>query len=312
VKVFVAGASGVIGRRLVPMLVQAGHEVSGMTRSADRAEILRALGAEPVVCDAFDADALRAALERARPEVVVHELTDLPQNIDPRRAGGQLVGTNRIRTEGTGNLIDAAVGAGARRIVAQSIAFAYRTDGEAIKTEDEPLFEDAPEPFGETVQAVRGLEDAVTGTPGIEGLVLRYGIFYGPGTGYAPDGYYALEVRRRRFPIVGKGTGIFSFIHVDDAASATVAAVERGRPWIYNVVDDEPAPVSEWVPHYAEVLGAKKPFRVPKFLGRIAAGRYAVMLMTELRGASNARAKAELGWQPRHPSWRQGFHEALG
>jgi nucleoside-diphosphate-sugar epimerase len=221
-------------------------------------------------------------------------------------------GTNRIRREGTRNLVDAALAAGARRMVAQSIAFAYRTDGAAVKHEDEPLFVDAPEPFGETVGAVSALEDAVTGTPGIEGLVLRYGLFYGPGSTYAADGQYAGEVLRRRFPIIGKGTGIFSFIHVDDAASATVAAVERGSPGIYNVTDDDPAPVSEWLPQYADVLHAKKPYRVPKLFGRIAAGGYAVMLMTELRGASNERAKAELGWHPRYASWRQGFREALG
>jgi 2-alkyl-3-oxoalkanoate reductase len=309
--VFVAGASGVIGRRLVPMLVQAGHEVSGITRLPERVEGLRAMGATPVVCDVFDVDRLRETVAAAQPEVVVHELTDLPSRIDPRN-GGQFDGTNRIRIEGTRNLLDAALAAGARRMVAQSIAFAYRADGEAVKSEDAQLFEDAPAPFGETVAAVRALEDAVTGTPGIEGLVLRYGLFYGPGSTYAADGHYAAEVRRRRFPIIGKGTGIFSFIHVDDAASATVAAVGRGRPGIYNVTDDDPAPVSEWLPRYAEALGAKKPYRVPKFIGRVAAGAYAVMLMTELRGASNERAKAELGWQPRYSSWRQGFREALG
>jgi nucleoside-diphosphate-sugar epimerase len=311
-RVFVAGASGVIGRRLTPMLIEAGHEVTAMTRSAERAESVRRMGATPVVCDVYDSERLRAAVAEARPEVVAHELTDLPPSIDPRKAGVQLAGTNRIRTEGTRNLVDAALAGGARRMVAQSIAFAYRNTGGAVKTEEDLLYDDAPEPFGETVKALHALEETVTETAGLEGLVLRYGLFYGPGTGYASDGYYAAEVRRRRFPIVGRGTGVFSFIHVDDAASATVAAVERGLPGIYNVVDDDPAPVSEWLPHYAQVLGAKKPFRVPKLFGRIAAGRYATMLMTELRGASNERAKSELGWQPRHPSWRQGFRDALG
>ena len=306
-----AGASGVIGRRLIPMLVQAGHHVGGMTRSAERAEAVSAMGATPSVCDVYDVDALNAVVVAARPDVDIHELTDLPLRIDPRK-GGTFDGTNRIRREGTRNLVDAAVAAGARRIVAQSIAFAYRADGEAVKSEDAPLFEDAPEPFADTVGAVRALEETVTATPGIEGLVLRYGIFYGPGSTYAADGHYAAEVKRRRFPIVGKGTGIFSFIHVDDAAGATVAAVDRGSPGIYNITDDDPAAVSEWLPQYADALGAKKPYRVPKFVGRMAAGQYAVMLMTELRGASNERAQAELGWRPRYASWRQGFREALG
>jgi nucleoside-diphosphate-sugar epimerase len=307
----VAGASGVIGRRLIPMLVQAGHHVGGMTRSAERAEAVSAMGATPSVCDVYDVDALNAVVVAARPDVVIHELTDLPLRIDPRK-GETFDGTNRIRREGTRNLVDAAVAAGARRIVAQSIAFAYRADGEAVKSEDAPLFEGAPEPFGDTVAAVRALEETVTATPGIEGLVLRYGIFYGPGSTYAADGHYAAEVKRRRFPIVGKGTGIFSFIHVDDAAAATVAAVDRGSPGIYNITDDDPAAVSEWLPQYADALGAKKPYRVPRFVGRMAAGQYAVMLMTELRGASNERAKAELGWRPRYASWRQGFREVLG
>jgi 2-alkyl-3-oxoalkanoate reductase len=310
-KVFVAGASGVIGRRLVPLLIERGHAVTGITRSAERAERMNESGAEPVVCDVFDADDLRVKVAAASPEVVVHELTDLPAAINPRKASEQLAGNNRIREEGTRNLVDAAVAAGARRMVAQSIAFAYPPSGEALKTEEDPLFDDAPEPWRETVQALHALEDAVTKTPGLEGLALRYGFFYGPGSAFDSDGHYAKEVRRRRFPIFGKGGGVFSFIHVDDAASATVAAVERGSPGIYNVVDDEPAPVREWVPVYAEALGAPKPWRIPKWFARIAAGQYGTMLATELRGASNARAKAELGWSPRYPSWRQGFREAL-
>jgi nucleoside-diphosphate-sugar epimerase len=311
-KVFVAGASGVIGRRLTPKLVEAGHEVTAMTRSKEHAEALRRMGATPVVCDVYDQSGLTEAITAAAPEAVVHELTDLPSNVDPRKADVQLSGTNRIRTEGTRNLVEAALAAGARRMVAQSIAFAYEAGGTPVKREDDPLFHDAPEPFGRTVEAVRALEDTVTGTEGLEGVVLRYGLFYGPGSAYAADGHYAAEVKRRRFPVIGRGTGVFSFIHVDDAADATVRALEHGRPGIYNVVDDDPAPVSEWLPRYADRLGARKPFRVPKLIGRIAGGPYAVMLMTELRGASNERAKQELGWQPRYPSWREGFREALG
>jgi 2-alkyl-3-oxoalkanoate reductase len=311
VKVFVAGASGVIGRRLVPMLVERGHEVTAMTRSPEKADQIRAMGAAPAIRDVFDEEGLRAELVSAAPEVVVHELTDLPANIDPRKAGQQLANNDRIRDEGTRNLVAGAVAAGARRMVAQSIAFAYRTDG-GVKTEDDPLFDDAPFPFSRTVEALHVLEDAVTKTEGLEGIVLRYGFFYGPGSSYARDGSQAQAVSRRRFPVVGRGSGVFSFIHVDDAAAATVAAVEQGAPGIYNVVDDEPAPLREWLPVYAEALGAKKPWRVPKFIARMAAGPYGTMLATELRGASNARAKAELGWEPRYPSWRQGFREALG
>ena len=310
-KVFVAGASGVIGRRLVPMLVSRGHEVTGMTRSPEKGDRLSEVGATPAVCDVFDADSLRAAIASAQPEVVVHELTDLPADVDPRKAVEQLEGNDRIREEGTRNLVEAALAAGARRMVAQSIAFLY-TMGGGLKTEDDPLFDDAPFPWSRSAQALHALEDAVTKTEGLEGIVLRYGFFYGPGSSYAPGGYFAREVQRRRFPIVGKGSGVFSFIHVDDAASATVAAVEGGRPGIYNVVDDEPAPLHEWLPVYAEALGAKKPLRVPRFIARLVAGAYTTSMATELSGASNARAKAELGWQPRYASCRQGFREALG
>jgi nucleoside-diphosphate-sugar epimerase len=264
------------------------------------------------VADVFDADGLRAAVERAQPEVVVHELTDLPQAIDPRKMEEQLAGNDRIRTEGTRSLVAAAVAAGARRMVAQSIAFAYAPTGEGLKREADALWDDAPWPWKRSVEALRDLEDAVTKTEGLEGLALRYGFFYGPGSTYAPDGFYAREVQRRRFPVVGRGSGVFSFIHVDDAADATLAAVERGAPGIYNVVDDEPAPLREWLPVYAEAIGAKRPRRVPRFLARIVAGQYAVMLATELRGASNERAKSELGWEPRHASWRQGFRATPG
>ncbi len=273
---------------------------------------LREAGAVPVVCDVFDADGLRGAVERAQPEVVVHELTDLPPALDPRKLEEQAAGNDRIRTEGTRNLVAAAVAAGARRIVAQSIAFAYPPTGAGLKHEDDPLWDDAPWPWKRSVEALHELEDAVTKTEGIEGLVLRYGFFYGPGSAYGKGGFFEREVRRRRFPIVGRGSGVFSFIHVDDAADATVAAVERGAPGIYNVVDDEPAPWREWLPVYADAIGAKRPWRVPRFLARILAGEYGVMLATDLRGASNERAKAELGWAPRHASWRQGFRDSLG
>jgi nucleoside-diphosphate-sugar epimerase len=311
-RVFLAGATGVIGRRLLPLLVKGGHQVTAMTRRDERLAGLREAGATPVVCDVFDAEGVRAAMEAAQPEAVLHELTDLPPNIDPRKMEEQAAGNDRIRTEGTRNLIAAAVAAGARRVVAQSIAFAYAPSGAGSKKEDDPLWDDAPWPWSRSVQALHELEDRVTQTEGIEGTVLRYGFFYGPGSAYAGDGHFAGEVRRRRLPVVGKGTGVFSFIHVDDAAAATVAAMERGAPGIYNVVDDDPAPMRDWVPAYADAVGAKPPRRVPTWLARLIGGRYTAAMATQLRGASNTKAKDELGWQPRHPSWREGFRTALG
>jgi nucleoside-diphosphate-sugar epimerase len=311
-RIFVAGASGVIGRPLVAQLLAAGHEVTGMTRSAERAAEVRAAGADAAVCDVFDAAALTAAVAAARPEVVVHELTALPADLDLRKKG-VYDATNRIRTEGTRNLIAAASAGGATRFVAQSVGFIYAPQGGPVKYEDDPTMSGAiGGEFGPAVEAMLDLERQTVGAPGLEGLVLRYGFFYGPGTSYASDGFQAGEVRRRRFPIVGDGAGVFSFIHVDDAAAATVAACERGAPGIYNVSDDEPAPVREWLPIYAQAIGAKSPRQVPRWLARLIAGPAVTAFATTLRGCSNGRAKAELGWQPRWSSWRQGFREALG
>ncbi len=309
-RVFVAGASGAIGRPLVPKLVAAGHEVTGMTRSEARAEDVRAAGARAAVVDVFDSDALAAAMRGASPEVLIHELTSLPDRIDFRKED-TYAATNRVRTEGTRNLIDAARTAGARRLVCHSIAFTYRMDGRGLKTEDDPLLADAPGAFGSGVSALREMEATVLGSDGIDGLVLRYGFFYGPGTYYAADGTSTEDVRRRRMPIVGKGSGVFSFIHVDDAADATVAAVEHGAPGVYNIVDDEPAPMSEWVPVFAEAAGAKPPRRVPVWLARFVAGKAVSGFAVALRGVSNEKAKRELGWQPAHPTWRTGFAESL-
>ena len=309
-RVFVAGASGAIGRPLIPKLVAAGHDVTGMTRSEGKADAIRGAGADVAVVDVFDAGAVRAALEAAGAEVVVHELTALPDRLNFRKQD-LYEPTNRVRTEGTLNLVEAALAAGARRFVCQSIAFAYRNDGARVKTEDDPLLDHAPAPFGSGVSALREMEAKVLGADAMEGLVLRYGFFYGPGTHYGKDGAMVADARRRRLPVVGKGTGVFSFIHVDDAADATVAAVERGSSGIYNVVDDEPAPLSEWVPVLAECVGAKRPLRVPLWLTRLAGGRQAADFASELRGASNEKAKRELGWHPAHPSWRVGFRESL-
>jgi nucleoside-diphosphate-sugar epimerase len=309
-RVFVAGASGAIGRPLLPKLVAAGHEVTGMTRSEERAAQVRDAGAEAAVVDVFDRDALHAAMREAAPEVVVHQLTALPERMDFRKED-LYTATNRLRTEGTRNLLDGARAAGARRFVSQSIAFAYRNDGSRVKTEDDPLLESAPGPFEGGVTALDQMEGAVLAADGLDGLVLRYGFFYGPGTHYGSDGSIVADVRRRRMPIVGRGTGVFSFIHVDDAADATLAAVERGAPGIYNVTDDEPAALHEWVPVLAEAAGAKRPMRVPVWLAKLVAGKQATDFALELRGASNEKAKRELGWRPAHPSWRSGFAEAL-
>lgn len=309
-RVFVAGASGAIGRPLVRQLLAAGHEVTGMTRRDEGAVEIRAAGAAAVVCDALDAAALERAVVEASPEVVVHMLTALPKRIDWKR--DPLAATNRLRKEGTANLIAAARAAGARRLVAESVAFLYASRGGWLKDEEEPLSLAAPEPFGAAVEAIADLERQVRDVEGIEGVVLRFGWFYGPGTSYASDGSQAGDVRRRRLPVVGKGSGVFSFIHVEDAAAATVAALDRGAPGVYNVVDDEPAPLREWLPVYAEALGAKPPRHAPLWLAKLVVGRGLAANAVELRGASNARAKQQLGWQPRYPSWRQGFREALG
>jgi 2-alkyl-3-oxoalkanoate reductase len=309
-KVFVAGASGAIGRPLVRQLLAAGHEVTGMTRREERAEEIRAAGAKAVVCDAFDAAALETAVGEAAPEVVVHMLTAIPKRIDWK--ADPLAATNRVRMEGTRNLLAAARAAGASRIVAESVAFLYAPRGDWVKDEEAELAEGAPPPFGDTVDALADLERQVLGAEAMEGLVLRFGNFYGPGTMFATAGSQAEEARRRRLPVVGKGTGLFSFIHTEDAAAATVVAVERGASGVYNVVDDEPAPMREWVPAYAEALGAKPPRRVPVWLAGLIAGRGPARNAVELRGASNAKVKRELGWQPRYGSWRQGFREALG
>jgi 2-alkyl-3-oxoalkanoate reductase len=310
VRVFVAGASGALGQPLVRELVAAGHEVTGMTRRAERAEEIRAAGGAAAVCDVFDREALSAAVAAARPEVVVHALTALPAKMDWKK--DPIGPTNRVRTEGTRNLIAAAEAAGARRMLAESVAFFYAPVGDWVKDEEAPLYESAPPPFAEAVGALLDLERQVLRADGLDGLVLRYGWFYGPGTHFAPDGFQAEEVRRRRLPIVGKGSGTFSFIHVEDAASATVAALGAAPPGVYNVVDDEPAPMREWVPVYAEALGAKPPRRVPEWLAKLVAGRAVAANAIELRGAANEKAKRELGWAPRYPSWRQGFREALG
>lgn len=309
-KVFVAGATGVIGRQLLPRLVEAGHTVVAMTRDSDRVSNIRAAGAQPVVLDVFEGDSLQRAVLDAKPEVVIHQLTNIPQHIDPRHVSRDMAPTNRLRTEGTQLLMQAAKAAGARRFIAQSIATYYTpSNGPAMETD--PLYKDAPDAFVEIVEAVDQLEHMVLNTPGIEGVVLRYGYLYGPGTIYSAQGSFTHDVRRRRIPIIGNGGGMFSFTHVEDAAAATVLAVDRGNPGIYNIVDDDPAPLREWLPVYAKLVGAPSPMHVTKFIGRLAAGRFGIYFMTEQRGASNQKAKQALGWSPKYRSWRDGFPAEL-
>jgi nucleoside-diphosphate-sugar epimerase len=304
-KVFVAGASGAIGRQLVPRLVAAGHEVVATTRSREKLEQLRMPGAEPVLLDGLDAPSVAEAIARAEPDVVVHQMSALAGMKDLRNFDRGFARTNELRTRGTDYLLAGATAAGVRRFVAQSFTgWPNARDGAPIKTEEDMLDSDPPAAQSESLAAIRYLEAAVLDAP-VEGIVLRYGSFYGPG---ASEPLVEL-IRKRKFPIVGGGDGIWSWIHIDDAAAATVAAVERGSPGIYNVVDDDPAPVAEWLPYLAEAVGAKPPRHVPAWLGRIAAGEVGVSMMTRIRGSSNAKAKRELGWKPERESWRQGFRD---
>jgi nucleoside-diphosphate-sugar epimerase len=302
-RVFIAGATGALGTRLVPQFLERGHEVIGTSRSAEKAERLRAQGADAVVLDVLDPSAVRDAVAASRPDAIVHQATALTELTDLKHFDRSFAPTNRLRTEGTDALLTAARKTGVGRFVAQSFAgWPYAREGGPVKTEEDPL---DPAPVGtmsETLGALRHLEQSVTDAGGI---ALRYGGFYG-----SPDDAQIELVRKGRFPIVGEGGGITSFIHLDDAAAATVLAVERGQPGIYNVVDDDPAPVRDWLPAMAAAIGAKPPRRVPRWVARLLAGEAAVMLMTESPGASNAKAKRELGWTLRYPTWRRGFVEA--
>ncbi len=308
-RVFVAGATGAIGKQLVPRLVAAGHEVHGMTRSESKQAMLHELGAVPVVADALDTDQVAEAVGRARPDVIVHQLTAIGA-VDMRHMERDFALTNRLRTEGTDYLLSAGQAVGVRRFVAQSNVACYARTGAAVKSEEDPFDPSPAREMRANLAAIRHLEEAVLGARWTEGIVLRYGWFYGPGTSIAPGGEQFEMIRKRKFPLVGDGGAVWSFIHIADAAEATVAAVEHGSRGVYNVVDDDPAPVAEWLPALAQTLGAKKPVRVPRFVGRLFAGETGAVMMTELRGASNAKAKRELAWRPAHPSWRRGFAAA--
>jgi 2-alkyl-3-oxoalkanoate reductase len=303
-RVFVAGASGAIGTRLVRQLVERGHEVIGSSRSPEKAERLRGLGVEPVVLDVLDPAAVQNAVAAARPDAIVHQATALAGLSDFKHFDRSFAATNRLRTAGTDALLAAARESGVTRFVAQSYAgWPYAREGGPVKSEDDPLDPTPVPAMRETLAAIRHLEQSAVGAGG---LALRYGGFYG-----SPGDAQLEAVRKRRFPIVGDGDGVWSFVHLDDAAAATVLALESGTTGTYNVVDDEPAPVRDWLPLLAAAAGAKPPRHVPRWIGRVAAGEALTTLMTEIRGASNAKAKRELGWSPPHPTWRAGFPELL-
>ncbi|HZB06879.1 MAG TPA: NAD(P)-dependent oxidoreductase [Thermoleophilaceae bacterium] len=310
-KILLAGATGALGKQLVPRLVAAGHDVTGTTRTESKRGAIESMGARAAVMDALDPDDVANVVGSAEPEVILHQLTALNRDFDIKHFDRTFAETNRLRTEGTDHLLAAGRAVGVKRFIAQSYAgWPATRDGALVTAEDAPLDPDPPDGIRESHDAIRYVEEAVTGAAWTEGIALRYGGFYGPGTSMSAEGGAQLEsIRKRKFPVVGDGGGVWSFVHVEDAADATVAAVTFGRRGLYNIVDDEPAPVAEWLPALARAVGAPEPRHVPLWLGRIFAGEVGAVMMTEVRGASNAKAKRELGWQPRHPSWREGFAE---
>ena len=313
--IFIAGASGVIGRRLVPLLVQHGHEVVGMTRAPARRALLEQLGARVVLADALDPEAVGRAISEAAPDVVMHQLTALSDMRDLRNFDRTFAANARLRSEGTDILLSASRAAGVRTFIAQSFGgYLLSRSQKRVLAEDDALDPDPPKPFYRAFSADRHLERAVTNASWTRGIVLRYGGFYGPGTSLSthPPGSQSEMVRQRKFPVVGSGGGVWSFIHIDDAAAGTLAALEHGRRGIYHITDDEPATVGEWLPFLARTLGAKPPLHVPRWVGRVLAGPAAVVMMTETHGASNQKARAELRWTPAYRTWREGFTHGLG
>lgn len=311
-RIFVAGATGVIGRRLVPMLLEAGHEVVGTTRTEDKAEMLRGTGVEPVILDGLDKEGVATAVMQAEPEVVIHQLTALAGGVDLRHPDRSLAATNDLRIRGTDHLLAAAIKARARRFIAQSYTgWPNPRTGGPVKSENDGLDPQPLPAMRQALAAIAHLESSVVGADGIDGLALRYGALYGPGTALGVGGQVYELTARRRMPVVGRGGGIWSHVHVDDAAGATLAALDSGAPGVYNVVDDDPAPVSEWLPYLADAIGAEAPMKVPVWLARLMVGSFGVSAMTEIRGSSNAKAKGALGWQLRYPTWREGFRHGL-
>jgi nucleoside-diphosphate-sugar epimerase len=312
-RVFVTGGTGAIGKSLVPHLLKNGHEVIALTRTSQKAKGLEALGAKTAIADPLDKEALTAVVKKVEPEVIIHQLTALAHAGNFKKFNEEFALTNRFRTEVSDTLLAAGRLVGARRFIAQSFCgWPFEPVGGPIKTEDDPLDPNPPSSFTEILTAIRYLEGVVNNAKGIEALALRYGMLYGPGTAFAKEGAIVELIRKRQLPIVGDGEGVWSFIHVEDVAMATVAAVSRGPAGIYNVVDDEPAAVATWLPFLADVLGARSPRKIPAWLGRFAIGKGGVSMMTKIRGGSNDKAKREFGWQPAYPSWRHGFVEGLG
>jgi len=311
-KILLAGASGAMGQALIPRLIELNHQVVGLVGKSSSVARVDALGAIPVVVDALDAQAVEACVEKVKPQVVINQLTAIPGKLDIRHFDREFALTNRLRTEGTANLMTAAVNVGCEIFVAQSFAgWPYARTGRAFKTEDDEFDPNSPSRLQTTLNALRILEDTVLSEKRIKGIVLRYGAFYGPHTSISVDGAMTDEIRGRRVPLVGAGTGVWSFVHIYDAATATVAAVTSARPGVYNIVDDDPAPVAEWLPILAKAADAKPPFCVPSWLARLLVGEHAVAMMTETRGVSNAKAKRDLAWAPKWSSWRQGFEQAV-
>ena len=302
-----------MGKRLVQQVIAGGYEIVAMTRSAEKARGLREVGAEAVIADALDRPTVMQAVMRAEPEVVIHQLTSLAGAKSFKNFDKEFALTNRLRTEGTDYLLAAARAAGVRRFIAQSYGnWNYARTGSALKTEDDPFDSTPPPNQTQSLKAIRYLEQAVLGAEGVDGIALRYGNFYGPGTGLALDGDIVGQVRKRRLPLVGDGGGVWSFIHIDDAATAAINASERGAPGVYNIVDDQPVTVATWLPALAKAIGAKPPRHVPVWVGRLAAGEVGVSMMTQIRGTSNAKAKRELAFAPRYPTYREGFAHGLG
>ncbi len=313
-KIFLAGATGAVGKRLVPMLVAGGHQVFATTRTKDKVELLRAQGAEAVVVDGLDRDGLMKAVMAARPDAIVHHMTALASMKSLKRFDDEFAVTNRLRTEGTEHLLAAARAAATRLFIAQSYTgWPNERRGGRVKTEEDPLDDNPPQAMSKTLAAIRALEQMTmnASTAGVTGMVLRVGSFYGPGTSLGAGGEIVEAVRGRKFPLVGNGAGVWSFTHIDDVAAATLRALEHPVAGIFNIVDDEPAEVAEWLPDLASVVGAKRPFHVPTWIGRLAIGEVGVSMMTMIRGSSNAKAKRVLGWQPMYASWRDGFRRAL-
>ena len=311
-KILLAGASGAIGQHLIPLLIAQQHEVYGAFRNPAHTDRVKSLGATPILFDALDAAAVQKAFAETKPQAVIHQLTAIPARIDLRHFDRDFALTNQLRTEGTRNLTTSAVNAGVEKFIAQSFAgWPYTPKGIRLKTEEDELDPNPPEQLKTTLDAIRILENIVLREPKFTGIVLRYGPLYGPHSSIALDGTLVDDIRHHKVPLIGQGTGVWSFLHLHDAATATVAALNRGQHGIYNIVDDDPALVSDWLPYLAECVGAKPPTHVPNMVAKLMVGDHAIALMNDIRGVSNEKAKRELNWTPKYPSWRQGFREGL-